>query len=609
MFKKELADVIKQTLIFLAILAALPAAILALRIVPKQPYSALLTPAVQAGLLFWSFFLGASLFGRERGQRALEYAASLPYSRLGLLARLAAPRLLAMMAVWALTLLLPAAWIQSYGFLPPQLLGPAAFLLFTIALSLAPLFDNFLVLAFTTLLASLLATLIPFAATALAYAHNGFPFGTAILPSWREVISLESIRFPIGVLPFLPFLAGPFLAALAAAFPKFDIRPSPAFRRRFVFVLAPALVLSIAASFALVDRSLEDRGGLEYYLTKDLRLVEFGFLSNRVVLRDGKSARRIKLKAAGFWNPYEDGDNLYFMDLEGALNRLDLATGQVEILYPSSPGSPGSRGYWACGASLILFENGGRPDALRLVQIDPTTKTVRRIPFTHPAFAKSWNIMIGAGTFEGRAFWLDMVHGRRCRILRLWEDGRAEEAVAPEISDPWRWACFEGLLFHVGKDRLTVLKDTGKTFETVKTFPDNETFSPPFTAFTTARIDRPSLGFIAGKRGKAVAKLDLASLNIEDIGKWTDGKEGRLGSIRQLDDGRFFLVVGSRNPNTIEISDLSEGRVRPLWSSQTALPGVGLGEGAMMIFPSGILVNAQGEWRAYAFPDMREIKF
>jgi hypothetical protein len=28
-----------------------------------------------------------------------------------------------------------------------------------------------------------------------------------------------------------------------------------------------------------------------------------------------------------------------------------------------------------------------------------------------------------------------------------------------------------------------------------------------------------------------------------------------------------------------------------------------------MIFPSGILVNAGGEWRAYAFPDMREIKF
>ena len=609
MFKKELVNVFKQSLIFLAILAALPAAILVLRIVPKQPYQALFTPAVQAGLLFWSFFLGASLFGRERGQRALEYTASLPYSRLGLLARLAAPRILVVAFIGSLTLLIPAGWWQSYAVLPPALFGLSSLLLFTIALSFAPLFENFLVLAFSTLLAFFLVGLIPFATVFLAYRSRGFPLEKSFLPAWGEILSLGNGAFPIGVLPFLPLLAFPFVAALMAAFPKFDIRPSPAFRRRFAFVLAPAFILSGLIVFAAVGRSISATDRDDHYLTKDLRLVEFGFLSNRVVLRDGKSARRIKLKAAGFWNPYEDGGYLYFMDLEGALNRLDLATGQVETLYPSSPGSPGSRGYWACGGSMILFENGGRPDTLRLVQIDPTTKTVRRIPFTHPAFAKSWNILIGAGTFEGRAFWLDMVHGRRCRVLRLWEDGRAEEAVAPEISDPWRWACFEGLLFHAGKDRLTVLKDTGKTFEPVKTFPDNETFSPPITAFTTARIDRPSLGFIAGKRGNAVAKLDLASLSIEDIGKWTDGKEGRLGSIRQLDDGRFFLVVGSRNLQTIEISDLSQGQVRPLWSSQTALPGVGLAEDGMMIFPSGILVNAGGEWRAYAFPDMREIKF
>ena len=86
------------------------------------------------------------------------------------------------------------------------------------------------------------------------------------------------------------------------------------------------------------------------------------------------------------------------------------------------------------------------------------------------------------------------------------------------------------------------------------------------------------------------------------------GLTGIVWLHRKIQDA-FFLVVGSRNLQTIEISDLSQGQVRPLWSSQTALPGVGLAEDGMMIFPSGILVNAGGEWRAYAFPDMREIKF
>ena len=190
MFKKELVNVIKQTLIFLAILAALPAAILVSRIVPKQPYQALFTPAVQAGLLFWSFFLGASLFGRERGQRALEYTASLPYSRLGLLARLAAPRILVAAFIGSLTLLIPAGWWQSYGVLPPALFGLSSLLLFTIALSFAPLFENFLVLAFSTLLAFFLVGLIPFATVFLAYRSRGFPLEKSFLPAWGEILSL-----------------------------------------------------------------------------------------------------------------------------------------------------------------------------------------------------------------------------------------------------------------------------------------------------------------------------------------------------------------------------------------------------------------------------------
>ncbi|OGD19665.1 MAG: hypothetical protein A2W03_17585 [Candidatus Aminicenantes bacterium RBG_16_63_16] len=97
MFRKELADVLKQTACFLAVVAVLPIPIILFKGAPG-PYRAVLAPLLEMGLVFWSLFLGASFLGREQGQRAVEYALSLPHSRLGLLIRLAGPRLLVELA-------------------------------------------------------------------------------------------------------------------------------------------------------------------------------------------------------------------------------------------------------------------------------------------------------------------------------------------------------------------------------------------------------------------------------------------------------------------------------------------------------------------------------
>ena len=100
MFKKELTDVLRQTLWFLAAMLAIPAALLALKVIPRQPYPTLFISVLQPGLFFWALFLGASIFGRERGQKALEYALSLPYSRRGWLVRLAGARFLIWIVLW-----------------------------------------------------------------------------------------------------------------------------------------------------------------------------------------------------------------------------------------------------------------------------------------------------------------------------------------------------------------------------------------------------------------------------------------------------------------------------------------------------------------------------
>jgi hypothetical protein len=608
MFKKELVNVLKQFFFFLAFLAALPAAILALRIVPKQPYQVLFTPTVQAGLLFWSFFLGASLFSRERSQRALEYAASLPYSRLGMLGRLAAPRILVAAFIGAMTLLIPAGWWQSYGFLPPALFGLSSLFLFTIALSFAPLFDNFLVLAFSTLLAFFLVGLVPFVTVFAAYASRGFPLEKSFLPTWHEILDFSYGAFPKGVLPFLPLLALPFIAALMAAFPKFDIRPSPAFRRRFAFVLAPAFVLSGLIIFAAVGHSFSATDRVDHYLTQDLRLIDYGFLSNRATIRDGKSVRQVKLGSAGFWLLYENSGSLYFMDLGDALKRLDIASGAVETLY--NPGRSARRwgGFWVNGPSILFFESGARPDEIQLVRIDPPAKNVTRVTYTHEAFRKGEEMLIGANTFGGRRCLICRTWFRnRDQLFRLWDDGRAEEIILPDKATRGRIAYDNGLLFDSGKEGLTVLKDTGTSFEVLRTYPHGEMFLP-LNSYFARRLDRPNAGFLIGKRGRQISKLDLATLDIENIGPWTDDDgASRWGYVDRLDDGRFYLQTGTRDPATTEIYDLNEGRMRLIWSSPPAPPKAPAME--VRIFRSGILTQVGREFRAYAFPDMREIKF
>ncbi|MGD0781611.1 MAG: hypothetical protein ABSA30_01995 [Candidatus Aminicenantales bacterium] len=608
MFKKELADVLKQTFIYLAILAALPAAILALRIVPKQPYPALFTPAIQAGLLFWSFFLGASVFGRECRQRALEYMTSLPYSRLALLGRLAAPRILVLTFIGAMTLLIPAGWWQSYGFLPPALFGLASLLLFTIALSFAPLFDNFLVLAFSTLLAFFLVSLIPFVTVFAAYASRGFPLEKSFLPTWHEILDFSYGAFPKGVLPFLPLLALPFIAALMAAFPKFDIRPSPAFRRRFAFVLAPAFVLSGLIVFAAVSHSISASDRDSHYLTQDLHLIDYGFLSNRATIHNGKSVRKVKLGSAGLWVLYENSGFLYFMDLGDALKRLDIASGAVETLYDPGRAARMWGGFWVYGSSILFFESGARPDEIQLIRLDLPSNEVTRVTYTHEAFRKGEKILIGANTFGGRRCLICRTWFRnRDLLFRLWDDGRAEEIKLPDTGTRGRIAYDNGLLFDSEKEGLTVLKDTGTSFEVLKRYPPGEMFLP-LNSFFSRRLDRPNAGFLIGKRGRQIAKLDLTTLEIENIGPWTDDDgASRWGYVDRLDDGRFYLQTGTRNPATTEIYDLNEGRMRLIWSSPPAPSKTPPRE--VKIFRSGILAKVGGEFRAYAFPDMREIKF
>jgi hypothetical protein len=250
MFKKELADVLRQTGWLLLAAAALPIPLILLKWA-TGPYLAVFIPALQPAIVFWSLFLGASLLGRERGQQAVEYALTLPHSRLGFLLRLAAPRLL------VLVLLLLTAWaVTGMVTIGPAVLPyPALALIFClpfffVSLSLSLLIENFIVLC----LASLLGWYVVFLAVLRIFIGFGLrPIGGRLpslfaylrpdAPTYRSDFALPLFLLQI-ILPVVPFLA-----ALLLSISRFDIRRSARFKKRYGFAFAAGLAFCVLAAF------------------------------------------------------------------------------------------------------------------------------------------------------------------------------------------------------------------------------------------------------------------------------------------------------------------------------------------------------------------------
>ncbi len=604
MFKKELADVLKQTAFFLAFLFALPALMLVLRNGPSWPYIVLVVPVVQAGLLFWSFFLGASLFGRERGQHSLEYALALPYSRWSLLLRLAGPRALVLFALWALTLLPPRLWVENHVFLSPGAFFLFSVVIFAVALSLAPLIENFLVLAFGTLLALVLWVLVLLGAGVAAAATRGFSSEYFVFPLRQFAEGLPAGYFPVNAYLMAFLMALPFVAALIGSFPAFDTRTSRRFRGRFVTVLLPGFLLVGLFYFSASDRILSANSYQSYYLTKDLHLVEMEFLSSRPTIHSATEVRRIRLGSSGFWRAFEDGGFLYIDDFYGTLKRISLSSGAVETMY-SSPEYYNHE--WIDGPDLVFFENGPHSGEMQLVRLDTASKKIRRVTFTQASHGKGAKYILAAGTRDGKRYWIYSLWDLSKDVLfRLWDDGRIENILEGK-NLKGRWFCYDSLLLCSGKESLVVLKDDGTSFKIVKEFPAGESFRPPANPFFEARLDRPRTGFIFGKRNKVLARMNLETLEIEDIGAWTKGQDESWGYVVNPAPGKFYFEGGNRTGSLLEIYDLNDGRMKLIWAAPADIP-----QGSFYhvdIFESGIVAHTGKKVRAYAFPDMREIKF
>jgi hypothetical protein len=608
MFRKELADVLKQTFWFLAAALIIPAIPLVMKFI-KGSYLSIFFPVFQAGLLFWALFLGASFFGRERGQRAQEYALSLPFSRLGLLAGISLPRLIVLVALWKVYVGLSQGWGSSYPALALLGFSLIYFSLFAVSLSLSPLIENFLVLAIVSMgLCGLLGYSL-FLIFSRAIRIEGFAY-------YAKVLFIEEVLAGIRSSPVLAFifivflLILPFMIALIMSFRKFDLRPSRVFLKRYALAFFATFILVIPGVILIGLNAFSfEKNFRSYYLTSGQTLVEFGYKRYRIYRPD--TVLRGKLSLWDYSGPLENGTDLYVFTLYNDLVRLDTTDGTARTLYSFARDISGFWNSWTYDGKIAFFSpartlpspDGGK--SISLIVVEPAEKgaeILHRVPLDSKVIPKhAFPRIFGTGVRESRRFWLIDFAGRTKMPIRLWEDGKIEEIGGNEAGLVQSSFFVNGLVLLSDGEGMTLYRDGRNGFEPIKRIDTELNFDTPFQDQT---IDPAPVKAIFGKCKDKIARLDLETYEVRDIapiqpvqGAW----------IYAIFPERFYLVQRNDDARTLRISILNENGatlLREIKDVYVKSKGY-----TYKIQRHGIIVPREKKIEVYAFPDLKELRF
>jgi hypothetical protein len=417
---------------------------------------------------------------------------------------------------------------------------------------------------------------------------------------WRDS-SLHLILFQI-VLPVVPFVA-----ALLFSFGRFDVRRSRPFKRRYGIAFAAGLAFCALAAFGgrAAAHSLAPK---QYHLTRDLKLVEWRLGSRAMRIHGPGSSLEVRVEPPLLWYEWDDGSSLFVWDADRRLNRIDLATGEVELFYRSDQKRSHLFDQKVYGSTIALVESGPRRGEILIVALDRQTKKADRHVFAHDAFIAGDPKIVGTGIRDGRRFWICRMQKKAERsTLRLWEDGRIEEILVngrlQTVNSP---LFLNGLLLFTGREPMLVLRDTGESFETKKEFPADEVFRVQDESWRFRMpLDAPPPSYIYGKRGPRLARMSLETLEVEDLGDWGEDDDA-WGFVDRQGDQAYF-IGGSRSRKSLDVHALSEAGMRLIRS----FPGIDTErrDTRFTVYGSGIVITQGGRVAVYAFPDLREIEY
>jgi len=611
MLKKEISDVLKQTAIFIVFLFALPAFLVFTNIiVPEpQPYFSVFFPIFQFGLLFGAFFMGASLFSVEQGQRGMEYLLSLPYSRYQVVGIKILPRLVAVLLFYVVFLILYTSGGEDLVALSFFSFTFIYFSLYLISLALSASSENFLVLFVSSLFSLFIYLNLLLLIVGLVVLVKGAPlrfidFRLFFTEVWQPEINV------LGLFSAFVLLL-PLLVCFGLSIKKLDIRPAKVYNKRFFKLLAPIFLGGFILSFLFANWSV----GVEYsyfYLTEDHKLIESTPYSG-VNIYDGDKVHKVK-GDFGFWWPspfYEKNEYVYDRISDRVSNkivRINMSDYTLEVLYEAPPEKYFRWSIWIHEQTFAFLEYNRDHSDKKFVLLDEPSRKVTKIPLdVEPLKNHYQHTVFGANRADGQRFWLLMTwrNQKERHIFKLWEDGKLEH-----VGISARWPFYiNGMLLSYSEDELIIHQEKEGKYVPVQRIPNPEGYRFGLSYYFRTTLDDIPIKKLYGvkritledqRMGTSYATLDLENFKIEGIGK----TQGRMDYY--YPDDVYFIESDPIEPE-IRIYKFMNGQVRLFKTFEDF--DYKKSENRSFWCKSGIILRRGKKVNVFAYPDLREIKF
>lgn len=625
MLKKEVKEVIKQSLVFIVIVTVMPIPVLLVSGLfgSSLSYGEVFFFVFQVGLLILSVFMGTSLFSRDMGDRGMEYLLTLPYSRLQLLAIKLVPRFLALMAVFVLyvfLLLITGMSPDTTDTVPLLSTGSALFLCISLFIIGVPfsITRGSIVISGLAVLFVLMVYLV--------IIHLFYP--TAMLLKGFRIYYIHSLFQSLWNMPgYIWFSAVTLLLgsliAFILAFKRFNLGPARGVIKRYLKVFIPIFIIIVVVSTVWAAREIWTPRK-SYYLTGSDQLVESTFLSARIYDKTGVK----EISEGDFYWEYssvEKGDYLYATynsSYDSKFVRLDLRDPNygIEVIYTAKGNASIQRPY-TYNNLFAFFERRyrDRRSIYFLVVVQPETGEFKKIEV--PIHLKVRISMIyprvlGADEIDGKRFWLVYLgYYKNTPIQRVWENGTVEKIGTTFITPVY----VNGMLITGDEKSIIINKLTPEGLEVIQTHPGDKSLSFPLVE--RRNLDHLPVKELYGwvrdysKIGKAylwkkLLRLDLETLELEEIKPAGENRQGffdysfpNTWYYTTLDPdctyGRMILK---------KLYRLKQGKPELLKEFE---PDVVLywPRDFFGIFDTGMVLRREGKTKVYRLPGLEEIEF
>jgi ABC-type transport system involved in multi-copper enzyme maturation permease subunit len=621
MLKKEVKEVIKQSLVLIvtAVVIPIPVLLVSRLFGSALSYSEVFFFVFHVGLLVFSVFMGTSLFSRDMGDGGMEYLLTLPYSRLQLLAIKLVPRFLAVLAVFGLYVLL----LLVTGFspnttdtLPLLATGGVFFLcisLFIIGVPFSITRGSIVISGLATLFALMVY---------LGIIHLFYP--TALLLKGFEIYYIHSLFQPLWNMPdyiwfsAVTLLLGSFLAFIYA-FKGFDLGTARRVIKRYLKVFIPVFVIVVVVSLVWAATQLWTPRKF-YYLTNSHQLVESDDLSARIYDKTG-----VKEISEGdfYWgySPVEKGNYLYTTynsRYDSKFVRLNLRDPNysVEVIY-TAKGNTSIRRLYTFNNVFAFFERRyrDRQSIFFLVVVQPETGDFREIEvpiYTRVRISMIYPRVFGADEVDGKRFWLVYLGYYKERpIQRVWENGTVEKLATTDIIPFY----VNGMLITGDENSIMINKITPEGLEVIKTHPVEKDFS--FLPFYRRNLDHfPVKELYGGVKDrsktylwKKLLRLDLETFELEEI---KPADENRTGFFHySFPDTWYYTSVDPVSTYTRRIFKklyrLKQGKPELIKEFEPVI--FHWQKDFFGIFNTGMVLKKDGKITVYSLPALEEIEY